>query len=559
MPLTKGQQSIYESIEGFEIKDPYHLLCLMDPNVSSGKATLYDWQIETLMEFGRDRRDENDIIRQCVVANNGSGKSQMLVSPCAAWLPMRFKKGRVVLTTASGSQLDSQVNRSLQSLLFAINRFYREKFGFPEDVWQTNERKFTFLPTGGVIDCFATDEPGKAEGYHPMDVGAEFAIIVDEAKSIHEDIYTALLRCNGITRRIDVSSPGGPKGHFYDVFTSKTWWTKRVTYLDCPRHIKENEVAEFKRVKGEASEAFRSAYLAEFTSSEEQVVISFEAMKKAYEGNPLFQHYSLDQEDITQGGRFAGLDLAAGGDENVLSIFEGNTQIALEFFKHVDTTVTVDWLIAQFKRYNLKAENVNADDGGVGHAVIDMLWRRGYMVQRIINQGRPSDTVTYGNLGAENWFNFKRYVEESAVKLLPDEKQKMQLSNRYYRRPNNGKIFLESKPEAKARGHKSPDRADATVNAWRFKPFNITYAIMRGTAATTVGRVDKGLTMDEIVEKMESVKYNLDNVSMGKRDSSGRFNYTEYVGAGENNSKQQGSVSGYTEQIDNLNNFLKRN
>jgi hypothetical protein len=65
------------------------------------------------------------------------------------------------------------------------------------------------------------------------------------------------------------------------------------------------------------------------------------------------------------------------------------------------------------------------------------------------------------------WFNFKRFVEEFQVLLRYDKTSENQLSSRYYKlQPVSGKIILESKEEARRKGHPSPDRADAKVLAW---------------------------------------------------------------------------------------------
>jgi hypothetical protein len=89
-------------------------------------------------------------------------------------------------------------------------------------------------------------------------------------------------------------------------------------------------------------------------------------------------------------------------------------------------------------------------------------------VNRILNQTRALNTQRYANRGAELWFTIKRLVEERLI-LLPkdDTTLRNQLTNRYFSQSNtNGKILLESKQEARAKGRPSPDRADAVALAF---------------------------------------------------------------------------------------------
>jgi hypothetical protein len=74
--------------------------------------------------------------------------------------------------------------------------------------------------------------------------------------------------------------------------------------------------------------------------------------------------------------------------------------------------------------------------------------------------------MNWGNRGTQMWFDVARLVEDGRVILLEDEKQKTQLANRFYtQQKSTDKIIVEPKAEAKAQGHPSPDRADATILA----------------------------------------------------------------------------------------------
>lgn len=512
---TELGEAAWQTNEGFKIRDPVQLLSIYDKSIREKRVKLHRWQTLVMMTFAH-KKEVDTVHRICVRANNGSGKSQFCIAPCAVWLGMSFIRSRSVVTSASGTQLDRQVGRKIVTLCQQINELHGQI------LWKINYRYLTFLPTGSTIELYATDDPQKAEGYHPHDVGAEFAMFVDEGKSVTEEIYQAILRCNGMTRRMDVSSPGGMRGHFHDINFSERWLKFVVTYRDCP-HIKEDEVEDAKERFGESSPWFRSAYLAEFTSIEEDVVITLEAIKKCLREAQRFTFMS--------GHTYGGLDLAAGGDENVLSIWRGNVQIALECFRFDDTTITVDKLKRYFNDTKLALDpaKVFADDGGVGKSMIDMLWRDGYKVNRVLNQSAAYDTDAYANRGAELWFNFGRLITECDVVLMPDQTQINQLSSRYYKKGDVlGKIALESKRIARSKGHGSPDRADATVLAFANKSFPLIRSLSDREIENALQRPSTQTLIEEM-QRQKCAYSGIDAALSGAGSNQHSLDYGELV------------------------------
>lgn len=494
-----------QSVGPMDLPDPVFLLSLYDENIRTGKIQLHDWQVNLQRQYAKERK-EQEIIRIALCANNGSGKSQYIVAPCALWLCMRFPFARSVITSSSGGQLDKQTGIAIKHVADQVNRLHGQ------ELWKTNYRYYTYLPTGSTLEMYATDEEGKAEGYHPHKMAGpngEFSIFVDEAKSVAESIFQSLMRCNGITRRLDVSSPGQPSGHFYNVVTSGRWFTMRVKAANCP-HLNKDEIREAKEMYGENSAIFRSMYLAEFTSTDEQVVIMYETISRQYNAH-------LPKKIF--GRPYAGLDLAAGGDENALSVWHGNTQIGLECFRFVDTMATVEHLTNLFKKYNLGPYDVTADDGGLGRPILDALAERKYPCKRVLNQSRAINTTAYSNRGAELYFNFANHLPH--LVFLGDETLKKQIASRRYSQSNQGKMLLESKREARAKGHGSPDRADATVLAFVGKPLTFFRDVENGVLNTDGSDKSREIvpaipSMEDALKSMDSRRYNSfghDNVS----------------------------------------------
>ena len=417
---------------------------------------LHPWQTDVLRQFALPDAQfdyASSVNRINLVANNGSGKSALCVAPATVWLAMSNPNACAVITSASGMQLDRQTGRAIRHLCEQVNRLHQAP------LWDIKYREYTFRPDPSSameskIFMYATDEAGKAEGYHQLEPDARFAYVVDEAKSVSDDIFQAIERCNGKSHWMNVSSPGAPLGYFYNAYCSSRWWNRKVTYKDCP-HIKDDEVQSAIEQFGEQSAVFRSAYMAEFTSVNESVVIPYDRVVSQYRNPPAFWN---------DGVRRGGVDLSGGGDEQVLVVMEGNQMVGLEVFRISDHRVLTTHLVNLFRKWNLAGENINVDDGYTGRAVIDYLRNDGFTVVPVNFGSSAYNSVAYANRGTEMWMNYERHLQY--LRLFDDAVLRKQLSSRYYKRSDRtGKIILESKQEARAQGHGSPDRADAAILA----------------------------------------------------------------------------------------------
>lgn len=429
--------------------DPSEMLYVFDEHLRTGTVNLHPWQIDLLESLASAKPTSQHPHKFCLCAANGSGKDAYIAAPFAVWFILCKIQSRVIITSSSGTQLTGQTEPAIRNLCEKINTY------FGEEIFRIRQRYIKCRLSGSEIRMFATDEAGKAEGYHPIVPNAEMAILVNEGKSVTEEIHGALRRCTGFNYWLEYSTPGEPVGSFYKFFT--TWkHTKRVTSYDCP-HLSDEEREEDKRDLGEHSALFRSKHLALFTSIGGQVIITSELLEKlkTHKVQPITLRDSI------------GLDLAAGGDENSCTRTVGNKVKSRFDFRETDTTITADkieqWFISQ--GIDKSFDHIYADDGGVGHAIIDMLVRKGWKINRIMNQWAAYNKKQFGNRGAENWYRTKRIFEELLFDISNlDEKTLNQLCTRKYKQGLTGaRIFLEAKKEAIANGRPSPDRADSLI------------------------------------------------------------------------------------------------
>lgn len=445
-----------EQYQVLKFPTPLHLGLCVIPYLKSGQITPHPWQIEIsdLIASGSVNANQHHPFKLALCAANGSGKDAIIVALTVIWIALKYKRSLQIITSSSGTQLTAQTENYIANAARECNNF------FGEQIFRIRQRYIKCLLSGSEIRLFATDEAGKAEGYHPLEPGAVFAIWANEAKSISEEIFEALRRCTGYTHWFNISTPGQPKGSFY---RSCINWRhfKRVTSYDCP-HLSEQDRQEDRLELGEDSALYRSKHLALFTSLDGEVVIPLHLIEKCKKDK--IPNLGLSWSLRT------GIDLAAGGDENSIRIVQGNRVVAKLDFRESDTTVTAPRISIFLEANNISktSEYIFADDGGIGHAVIDMLRKMGWNIKRVNNQSAARNKKRFGNIGAENWYRIKRFFELGYL-IPPGDDTKLidQLSNRYFKQSGErDRIYLEKKQAAKAEGRMSPDRADAYVLAY---------------------------------------------------------------------------------------------
>lgn len=468
----------------FDIKDPLELLFLLDDDIKDGKVKLHPWQIKYLVDFAAGGISDQQPFQSIVRAANGSGKDKYIIAPCVVWLCMRFMLSRGVVTSSSGVQLDNQTCAYITLLCENANRKWA---GGKPQIWKCNYRYYECLPSRAPIICYATDEAGKAEGYHPLGFGRKMGIFVSEDKSVPDEINIALNKCTGYTHRAHVSTPGLPLGHFFDMCNTsilrnninsiydvkpEDYIQYHVTAFDCS-HISRAYIEQMKRdlPGGEFGAAYKSQVLAEFGTTDEMVVIPYQYIWRAHNPSQQFPAPKWIPEPYNK----AGLDLSDGGDETVLIIRNGNKLIAIIPFRFDNTQDTIEFLSEKFEEYGLCHPEalIFADCGGLGKPMIDDMKKRGWSNLRYVdNRKKAKEHRTYLNTGTELWFHVRKLFERNELVMhhLKDDRLIKQLSTRYYKIDQNNRHRLLSKLESRSRGYPSPDRGDAfTLAFWDYK------------------------------------------------------------------------------------------
>jgi hypothetical protein len=401
---------------------------------------LYDWQRKVLRDL------EAKDCRVALRAANGSGKTSTVISAILIWHALVFPRSIAVTTAGVFRQVESQLWPSLRNHIAKLG-----------GAWEVTSGEIRYLHANGntsrIIGYSATD-PGRAEGWHAEDHEYHpLLMVVDEAKTVADPLFEAISRCQP-TRLLIASSPGGTSGAFYRAFTKEAnMWSKHaVTAFDCP-HITQKQIDEITQRYGEKHPLTRSMIYGEFVDiGAESLVINLNQLQNCYNAPPRFK----------PGVRMAGVDFAAGGDQNVICISDGNKILPMIAWREKDTMAAVGRFIVEFKKAGLEASNIYADASGMGMVMCDALAESGWTVNRVNFGATAYDNNAYTNRSAEMWYNMAKKIEDAEI-ILPEDDEDLtaQLTCRRTITNSKGKLGVESKDSMRARGIASPDRADA--------------------------------------------------------------------------------------------------
>jgi len=400
---------------------------------------LYDWQRKVLRDL--EPRD----CRVALRAANGSGKTSTVISAILIWHALVYPRSIAVTTAGVFRQVESQLWPSLRNHIAKLG-----------GAWEVTSGEIRYLHPNGntsrIIGYSATD-PGRAEGWHAEDHEYHpLLMVVDEAKTVADPLFEAISRCQP-TRLLIASSPGGTSGAFYRAFTKEAnmWQKHAVTAFDCP-HITQTQIDEVVQRYGEKHPLTRSMIYGEFVDiGLESLVINLTQLQNCHNTPPRFR----------PGVRIAGVDFAAGGDQNVICISDGNKILPMIAWREKDTMAAVGRFIVEFKKAGLEANNIYADASGMGMVMCDALAESGWVVNRVNFGATAYDNNAYTNRSAEMWYGMAKKIEDAEIILPEDEDLTAQLTCRRTITNSKGKLGVESKDSMRARGIASPDRADA--------------------------------------------------------------------------------------------------
>lgn len=168
------------------------------------------------------------------------------------------------------------------------------------------------------------------------------------------------------------------------------------------------------------------------------------------------------------GGLKVGIDVARfGDDKSVISFRRGRVLIKQSVVAKLDIMQVATWARNEIDMLG-KPEQIAVDTIGLGAGVADIM--RGWYPDVQVRNGIPRKIVvdvnssirmTNGqdyNLRSSMWREMREWLKTASMPKDPDMKADLTSLRYKYR---GGEMLMEDKAEAKARGMKSPDRADS--------------------------------------------------------------------------------------------------
>jgi phage terminase large subunit len=413
--------------------------------------------------------------RVAVKACHASGKT-MLAALAVLWWMARYEDGIAITTAPTWEQVRDLLWGEIHKALG------RSRIGGMGAVNQTEIR----IGPGRYAIGLSTNRGVRFQGFH----GEHVLIVMDEAPGVEGDIWEAIegVRAGGRVHLLALGNPTITSGPFHDAFTVNRdgWATFTIDAFDTPnlegfplekvrampRGLPEDAPEFAARPRpylvtrrwvyekfwewGEKSPLWQARVRGQFPEQAQDALISLAwieaARARAAEPDPKARLY-------------AGIDVAGPGEDETCAIVrdERGAIVAAASWRSADPRGEVVAFLGEWRE---RLYTVNVDSIGIGYNFGLHLQDQGFPIE-LVNVGEPSrEPEKFANAKAEYYWGLRMRFEAGDVSGIEDEIAIGQLTAIRYRHNPRGQIRIESKEEARKRGVKSPDRAEAMMLAF---------------------------------------------------------------------------------------------
>lgn len=253
--------------------------------------------------------------------------------------------------------------------------------------------------------------------------------------------------------KIDVSTPNGAGNPFYKKRKGGNVAVFTFHWKDDPRKTEE----WYERQKRDLDPVIVAQEIdINYEASITDAFIDGESVDKAMRRGP---------KDVEAHGPVVwGVDVARFGDDSsVLLCRQGRVVSRIQQWRKVDTQWLAQEIWSQAQKAAPKVDQIAVDDIGVGGGVADRLIELATGTQTRIERINASVRVADGrnyNVRTKMWDDMKEWLLDEPVSLPNNPGLKSELTALRYKF-KSGLRLLEGKDDAKRRGIKSPDIADA--------------------------------------------------------------------------------------------------
>jgi phage terminase large subunit len=468
----------------------------MDLKIRNAARKYPDWWIETILggQLWRMQKAIAQAVfmypRVTVRSCESAGKSYLAARIVLAFL-YNHPPATVITTAPTNRQVEDVLWREIRGA------FAQSKMALEGNL----TRKQLDINENWFAVGFSTDEPERMLGYHNVNV----LVIGDDAAGLSNDIYGAMENplSTGNTHLLLISNPTQSVGAFRDTFNSELYKKYHISAFDTPnlktfgitqediesgewktkwngqempfpQLISPVKVAERFKEWGKGSYLYSVFILGDFPEAGIDNLCKLSDIESA-------MSRKLPEEAYDKNLKVAALDVARyGDDDSVFAVRQGNKVLETVTWGHRDSIYTAGRAARLIKEH--RPVRTYVDVVGLGAGIYDILKKEigGEFKVMEFDSGKPAlDTERYLNRRAEGYWEFNQKLTDQVLELPNSDNLKAQLADIRYTYNARGLLQIESKEDAKSRGSKSPDIADAVM---------MTFGRKKGGSAPPVWR-----------------------------------------------------------------------
>lgn len=453
----------------------------MDNAVELAKAL--DDPVETAqLVFGVDLwKKQTDILkavqtqkRVAVKACHASSKS-FTAAQAVLWWFLRYDRSTVITTAPSWVQVTNILWKEIKNLS------KRSRIRMPEV-----KTVSLSMDSGNFAMGLSTNESDRFQGFHNDHV----LLVLDEAAGIKGDIWEAVFAnaAGGDTTILAIGNPTINSGPFYDAFTSEAylWDCHTIDAFDTPNFegitpeellsldggddkldvtvrpymIRRRWAWELGTSRGVDSARWRSRVRGQFPKQAEGSLLDLDDIAAC-------AGLGRDPEFRVQ----VGIDVAGPGDDDTVVIIRCKNVVL--FAKAIPDADPRGKVVNILREWKNRIENVRVDVIGIGWGLYCHLLDLSYDAIAVNVAESAIDADRFANKKAECYWALREMIVSRELlglePMVDGQKTKLitsQLASIRYKHDSRGRVLIESKEEARKRGVKSPDWAEALMLAY---------------------------------------------------------------------------------------------
>lgn len=397
-----------------------------------------------------------EVWRSAVVSGHGVGKSA-LVAWMILFLMATRKDTRGVVTANTGNQLETKTWPELgkwHNMMICRHWFNWTATSYYFAAYEDDEKRKNYMVSAQTVSEHNTEA---FAGLH--NEGRTVFVIFDEASGITSNVWEVVdgAFTDGEPFFLCFGNPTRPDGEFADCFEKNRHMYAYLDHVDSREveHTNKTALDDIIRKYGEDSDQARIRVYGKFPRQAFDGFISIEDVHDATQRELV--------PDLAE-GVIIGVDVARyGDDDTVISVRQGRDfrnfkQVVLHGLDNVRVADAVQKVADK-----VRADAIVIESVGPGVGVIDILRDRGYRVIDFHPGSKGPGYETFGNKRAEVWDTARSWI--IAGGCMPEDPALVhELTKiKYVIDKKTGKQWMETKEDMKARGLKSPDRADSFV------------------------------------------------------------------------------------------------